>query len=143
MRINPQLFYERYQRGHHLPRTLPHWCAVFIERNQRGISPYLSVTNGVTFPVFHRTGPVGNFPRVYALDDLCDFCDFSDRDFSVFPELCSAFELLRLRFKPSRDPQQERRSGHPRLFRLLHRIALLLTPSRPLLCIGNLPEPGL
>src|ERR1043165_2930435 len=70
MRINPQLFYERYQRGHHLPRTLPHWRAVFIDRNQRGISPYLSVTNGVNFPVFYRTEPVGNFPRIYALDEL-------------------------------------------------------------------------
>ena len=57
------------QRGA-LPVFYRHWCAVFIERNQRGIFPYLSVTNEVTFPVFYRTGPVGNFPRIYALDEL-------------------------------------------------------------------------
>src|ERR1043165_9662621 len=75
---------------------------------------YLSPTRSPS-PYFTEPDQWGVFP-VFTRSTNGDFCDFSDLISRSFPELCSAAELLQLRFKPSHDPQPERRSGHPQAF---------------------------
>jgi hypothetical protein len=106
---------------------------------------YLSPTESPS-PYFIEPDQWGIFP-VFTRSTNCDFCDFQTvisrsfpEEFSPylrarrtvisvifqtvisrsFPELCSAAELPQLRFKPSRDLQPERRSGHPRAFQLFN-----------------------